>query len=326
MNLSATHRSRVIHSEPNQSTVLFLQSFGSCLCLVEIGNSNSGSGSSCLRREQNASSVMYVPTVRTSHDTLQVRGMARSRKKKGGVVEVDEERIETAINKCLKRFRGSKEKQYLAYLLRLMLVNNAIPVELIELIPTSPAETGKTRFEQLYDAAMSVAFPGYRQETLERLLGPKVSVTESTKIWRVILPPKFKLAHVLIRAESYQEAFALGCDYACRASLRIHGKIPPDLTIRVMFVTEKAIRRKLDMRWANRVNKRRQLQLVGRVYSPKEIQGARLAAFGYPSHPHFQVARYLEMKDLGKIMKAKNIVRVSSVESEVFNEDSDNSD
>jgi hypothetical protein len=244
--------------------------------------------------------------------------MPRLRKRKGGVIRVDEAKIFAAVTKCVKRFRGEKEKQYLASLLRSMLLNNAIPIELLDSVPVSPIETGKTRFEQLFDAAMNVAFPSYRPETLKRLLGPRASMTEQTKIWRVILPPRFKLAHVLIRADSFQEAFALACDYACRATLRVFGKIPADLTVRVMLVTEKAIRRRLDMRWANRVNKRRQLQLVGRVYSPKEVQGARLAALGYPSNPHFRLARYVEKKDLGRILKSKGLARVSSVESEVF--------
>jgi len=262
--------------------------------------------------------VTYVPSVRTLLDTLQVRSMTGTKKHKGGVVKIDEEKVDQAIEKCLKRFRGASEKQYMASLLKLLLMRNAIPLELLESVPASSKDTGKTRFDQLYDAAISLAFPSYRHETLERLLGPQASITEQTKIWRVVLPPRFKLAHVLIRANSYQEAFALACDYACRASLRVHGKIPTDLTVRVMFVTEKAIRRRLDMRWANRVNKRRQLQLVGRMYSPKEIQGARLAAFGYPSNSNFRLARYVEVKDLGKIRKAKGLVRVSSVESEVF--------
>lgn len=249
--------------------------------------------------------------------------MAKPRKRKGGRVEIDRKQVEEAIRQCVKRFRGSNEKQYIGALLHAMLLNNAIPIELLESIPAPPQEVGKTRFDQLYDAAMDVAFPGYREETLEKLLGPGVGTTEKTKIWRVILPQKFKLAHVLIRADSYQEAFALACDYACRASLRVHGKVPADLTVRVMFMTEKAIRRKLDLRWANRVNKRRQLQLVGRVYSPKEIQGARIAATGPPSSPAFRLARYVEAKDLSKILKSNGIARLSAVESEVFSEDRD---
>jgi hypothetical protein len=247
--------------------------------------------------------------------------MSEQKKTRGGRVKIDMQKVEQAVHKCIKRFRGANEKRYMAALLYAMLTNNTIPIDLLDTIPTSSDEVGKTRFDQLYDAAMSIAFPSYRLETLERLLGPDAEISENTKIWRVILPQKFKLAHVLIRADSYQEAFALACDYACRASLRVYGKIPHDLTVRVMFMTEKAIRRKLDLRWANRVNKRRQLQLIGRVYSPKEIGGARVAAIGPPSSPAFQLARYIEAKDLGKILRSKNLVRVSSVESEVFIEE-----
>lgn len=244
--------------------------------------------------------------------------MSNSKKHKGGTVRIDAEAVARAIEKCVRRFRGEKEKQYLAHLIGMMLMNNSIPIDLIDTVPSSPSEVGKTRFEQLYDAAMSVAFPGYREETLERLLGPNSKITEKTKIWRIVFPQKFKIEHVLIRADSYQEAFALACDYACRASLRTHGRIPSDLTVRVMFVTEKAIRRKLDMRWANRVNKRRQLQLVGRIFSPKETQGARISALGSPSDPFFRIAKYVDAKDLEKIHKACGLTRVSSVEAEIF--------
>ena len=107
---------------------------------------------------------------------------------------MDEQKIDSAVEKAVKRFRGEKEKQYISMLLKLMLVNNSIPIELIESVPTSPSEVGKTRFEQLYDAAMSVALPSYRLETLEKLLGPDTNITEQTKIWRVILPPSnFKI-------------------------------------------------------------------------------------------------------------------------------------
>lgn len=244
--------------------------------------------------------------------------MARSKKSKGGVIKIDKNEVIQAVSECIKRFRGLKEKQYVASLLYMMLMNNSIPIKLLEHVPIDPKNAGKTRFDQLYDAAMDVAFPGYRKETLDRLLGPGVETTNATKVWRIIFPDKFKLAHLLIRADSYQEAFALACDYACRASLRMNGKIPPDLTIRVMFVTEKAIRRKLDIRWANRVNKRRQLQLVGRTFSPKELHGARIAALGPKKSPCFSIAKYVEVKDLDKLLKEKNTIRVSSIESEVF--------
>lgn len=235
-----------------------------------------------------------------------------------GTVEIDANEVEAAIEKCTEKFFGS-EKKYLSHLLRMMLMSNTIPIDLLEYVPVQSPDVGKTCFDQLYDAAMEIAFPDYSPETIQRLLGPNADKsTSKTKIWRVVLPPKFKLAHVLIRADSYQEAFALACDYVCRVSVRVYGRIPADLTIRVMLMTEKAMRRRLDIRWANRSIKRRQLQLVGRIYTPKEVQGARLVALGHPEDPNFKVVRYIEKIELSKIAKAKNLSRVSSVESEVF--------
>lgn len=243
--------------------------------------------------------------------------MAKPKKNKGGVISIDATRASEAVEQCLKRMASKKDREYFRPFLMALVCQNAIPAALLEKIPVSAEEAGKTKFDQLYDAAMSIAFPSYRPETLNRLLGPSFKVSDDTKIWRVILPAKFRIAHVLIRADTYQQAFALACDYACRVAMRMHGHIPPDLTIRVMFVTEKAIKRRLDLRWANRVNKRRQLQLVGRIYTNKEILGARIAALGDPRNPMFSLARYVDMKDLTRVLKAKLKVRVSSVESEI---------
>jgi hypothetical protein len=136
-----------------------------------------------------------------------------------------------------------------------------------------------------------------------------------------MLPEKFGLSHVLIRATTFHEAFSLGCDYACRMSLRLYQRVPTDLTIRIQFVSEKAIRRMLDLRWANRVKKRKQLQLEGREYTPKELMGARLAAVGTPKHPYFSIAKYAENKDLKTIRKRLGVTRPSAVESETFSKD-----
>jgi hypothetical protein len=197
-----------------------------------------------------------------------------------------------------------------------LIENNIIPLDLLEYIPTSPTKVGKTRFDQLYDAAMYLVFPGYREETLGKLLGPVYD--SETKIWRVMFPSKFRLSHVLLRAGSFQHAFALGCDYACRMSLRLYKKIPVDLTLRIQFVSEKAVRRMLEMRWANRVKKRKQLQLMGRVYTDKEISGARMVALGDPTQSVYSIAKYAEARDLRRILKYHNRMRISSVETETF--------
>ena len=226
-----------------------------------------------------------------------------------------------ALERCVQRISGPKEHEYFRSLFHELITNNSIPIELLDHIPKRAFDAEKTRFDQIYDAALYLVFPRYRHETLEKLVGPRAEEKPKTKIWRVMIPKKFGISHVLIRAESFQEAFALGCDYVCRISLRLCGKIPTDLTIRVQFVSEKALRRFLDMRWANRVKKRKQLQLVGREFSPKELTGARLAALGNPRQPQYSIAKYAENKDLKRLLSKKNIVRESSIEVETFRKD-----
>ena len=227
------------------------------------------------------------------------------------------ERLEDYI----RRASSPKDRDYFRKMMIEFIHYNTIPLDLLKEIPVPAYESGKTRFDQLYDAALSLAFPGYRNETLEKLLGPGAKISSKTKIWRIIFPPKFKLSHVLIRANSYQQAFALGCDYACRMSLRLYRKIPSDITIRVQFVSEKAVRRMLDMRWANRVKRRKELQLEGRKYTPKELAGARLVALGHPDQPEYSIAKYAEARDLKNILRKHNKVRISSVETETFRPD-----
>jgi hypothetical protein len=233
--------------------------------------------------------------------------------------EITQEEIQ-AIEECLKRMSAKKEAPYFRHLLTELIQNQAIPIKLLEQIPIPPGESGKTRFDQLYDASMALVFPGYRAATLEKLFGGEEF--KGGKIWRVLLPEKFKMVHVLIRAKNFQEAFAFGCDYACRASLRMFGSIPVDLTIRVVFMSERAIGRMLDLRWANRNNRRQKLKLVGRELTEKQINGARLIALGHPKDPKYSVAKYADKKDLDKVRKYKGLTRYSMIEHESYKRDS----
>jgi len=232
-----------------------------------------------------------------------------------------EEDISGAAEECARRIAGPKDFDYFRAILEELIRNNVIPLDILDFVPKPVSKAGKSRFDQLYDAAMYLVFPKYRQETLSRLIGPDAEQKTQIKIWRVMLPEKFGISHVLIRAATFHEAFALGCDYACRMSLRLYQRIPTDLTIRIQFVSEKAIRRMLDLRWANRVKKRKQLQLEGREYTPKELVGARLAAVGTPKHANFSIAKYAENKDLKTIRKRLGVIRSSAVESETFSKD-----
>lgn len=221
-----------------------------------------------------------------------------------------------SVSAYAKRAFSPKERPEFEAMLLELVRNNALPLELLDRIPAPPEEVGKTRFDQVYDAAMSLVFPGYERETLQKLLGPDFS--EDVKIWRAMFPPKFGLSHVLLRANSFQHAFALGCDYACRMSLRVHRRVPTDLTLRICFVSERAVRRILQIRWFNKVNRRNKLKLVGRTFSPKEVTGARLVAIGRPDRPGYSIFRYAEARDLRKILSERDEMRLSSVESEVF--------
>lgn len=248
--------------------------------------------------------------------------MARSKKGKRRP-EAPEAEKARLLDEAAKRIASPKERKVFRALLADLVENNTVPLDLLSQIPIPPETAGKTRFDQLYDAAMFLAFPGYRRETLQKLLGPNATVKTKTKIWRAIFPAKFRLSHVLLRAPTFQQAFALGCDYACRMSLRLYREIPSDLTVRIQFVSEKAVRRMLKLRWANRVKRRRQLQLVGRVYTPKEIMGARLVAIGDPATPEHSIFKYGEGRDLRKLLKLQERVRVSSVETETFRPEDD---
>lgn len=204
-----------------------------------------------------------------------------------------------------------KESETIKKFITELIKNKVIPIELLDVAPDKPQNIGKTKFDQIYDAAKQVAFPGYANNTISYLLGQDVE----TKIWRAVFPQKFKISNVLIRADNFQHAFALACDYACRYFLRAHKKYPNDLQIRVMFVSERALRRYLKVKHANRVNKRKKLNLEGRTFTHREITGARLAALGDPDQPEYSIFKYMEKQDLRNLTRIK-IERTSRIESE----------
>lgn len=226
--------------------------------------------------------------------------------------------MEKALDECLARVASPKDRPWLRSLLEAMVRNHAIPIELLEHIPVPAQTVGKTRFDQLYDAAMSLVFPGYTETILEKLLGPlPPQELRGTKIWRALFPPRFGVENVLLRARTFQEAFSKACDWACRVSLRSHGQIPVDLTVRIMFMSERAVRRYLDVKWANKDILRRKKKLVGREISARQMNGARICALGHKSDPMRSIAHYAEKKDLRLARKA-GWTRTSSVESESF--------
>ncbi len=104
-----------------------------------------------------------------------------------------------------------------------------------------------------------------------------------------------------MRADTYQEAFAFAADYACRVHLHLFRTIPVDLTVRVMFMSERALGRHLSIRRSVRTKKQQELKLMARVFTHKQLSGARLAALGPPTFPNYSIFKYVETKDLRRI-------------------------
>jgi hypothetical protein len=226
-----------------------------------------------------------------------------------------------AIEACVKRMMGKRDKEYFREFLKDLITNNTLHYTMLSEIPRPAGEVGKTKFDQLYDASQALAFPPYQMSTLKKLLGEDFE-DDGIRIWRILFPEKFGISSVLIRAHSYQDAFALGCDYACRASLRLFRKIPSDLSIRVLFVTEKALRKILGMRVINKAQKRREFNLEGRAFTFKQLSGARIFALGHlKNDSRRSLARYVERKDLDRIMYKAKSYRISGVEAEVLMSD-----
>lgn len=224
--------------------------------------------------------------------------------------------LEDGIGMYLSRIGTPERGKYIQELLRDMVANRCIPVELLEHIPVRAKLVGKTRFDQAYDAAMSLAFPEYSNNVRTNLTGDEKD--EKTKAWRVILPEKYGMGHAIVRATSFQEAFALGCDYACRVSLRLFRVIPSDLTVRVSFMNDLSLKRFFDIRTMNRAKKRQERKLgKNRTFTRKQILGAWLCAIGHKRGSELRsIARYVDTDDLGRVLAGTGLVRASPVVTE----------
>jgi hypothetical protein len=241
-------------------------------------------------------------------------------KRKTGVQGGDEE-LEEALLRCVARMGKREKDTYILGMLRDLVRNNSVPLKLLESVPADAKAAGKTRFDQVYDAAMVLAFPVYDPKVREALTGD--AKCESVRAWRVTLPKEYGVTNVTVRAGSFQEAFAMACDYACRVSLRVHRRIPDDLTVRVKLVSNQTLKRFFDIRSKNKMMKRagRGGRGTGRTFTMKQVMGARLAALGHPKGSReLSVAKYVELKDLAKVRKAGK-AKVSSIVTEHFMEE-----
>ncbi len=230
--------------------------------------------------------------------------MPRSRK-------LSREEILGIIERASGRVTGLKDRKTLQKKLFQLIQNGALPAKSLENLPIPSEISGKTRIDQIYAICMSWAFPAYREKTLE-VLNPEGSDPE-IRLWKILLPKRFKVSNIVIKAKTYQEAFALGCDYACRSSIFMAGKIPSDLTVRVKYVTDSeaysiGLLRKMNRKKFNSKNE-----------SPtrhRHISGVRICALGLKSNSEYSIFKYMENRDLKVILSKKGQFRTSVVDSE----------
>ncbi len=259
-----------------------------------------------------------TPRVQEGIDrTAGMRSEERMRRERRLLKEAESaERKKEFVDACVKRMGRPTDREAFREMLTALIENNAIPASLLTTVPQRSTKAGKTRFDQVYDACMFLAFPEYWPTTKDRAFGPDAPM--AMRFWRALFPKEFGLSHVVLRACSFQEAFALACDYACRLSLRLHNRIPDDLSIRIQFVSESTASRMLDIRHAVRDRTRIASNLKGRKYSAKDIIGARLVAIGRKDGDNYSIFKYAEDKDLKRIAELRAEVRVSAVDVETF--------
>lgn len=268
------------------------------------------------------SSVLRVSKVRSIAATLYIVG-ARGFQKDAGRMPGTKKKKKLPraksptelVEECVRKIASPKEREAFRDFVQSLLDKNALPADLLDVFQRAPA-VGKARFDQFYDACMFLAFPEYRPMVKERAFGPTAS--QDLRFWRALFPKALGLSHVVLRATSYQEAFAFACDYACRLSLREHKRIPTDMTIRVIFMSDKSASRMLDIRHAVRDATRKASNLKGRKYSSKDIMGARIVAIGRKEGKNFSIFKYAERGDLKRIMSQRAEMRTSAVDIETF--------
>jgi hypothetical protein len=229
----------------------------------------------------------------------------------------DPEQEQTLERHLKKHYRPEARAVFKSFFRRL-LANGSLDIEHLKLVPNPVKDAKKTTFDQVFEACMEVAFPPYSEKLVADLFGPEYEKSRDVKLWRCLFPKKFGITHVIVRAETFQQAFALASDYACRVSLRMYQKLPIDLTIRVSKMSSKALAETVRLRKANRKIKLRQRNQKGPAYTTKEILGARIVACGHNRQPEFRIFHDQEFYEWGELKNRARVIRASRIETETF--------
>lgn len=233
------------------------------------------------------------------------------------VSEQDQQKIREASKRAAPGNEQAEELFF--FMLKDLIEHRMLNVSHLEKIPTTVFKhpESKTRFDQLYDAAMNTAFPDYAEEIVQQMFGEREIQKEekSTRLWRVILPAHHKIAHAFIRARSYQEAFAFACDYVCRASLLGFHVLPFDLTVRVQAVSEDEVREIYRLRTANNKVAARKKGFEHEKITDKQVGNSTKPHGVDPKTPEFALVKYLAARDMDNL-KLRNVVRLSALDQE----------
>lgn len=253
----------------------------------------------------------------------------RNRKTKEQIREDSKRERDALISKAVNRACGGKPDsevgQWIRGLLEKLLSEKSIPIELLEDIPSSSSIVGKNRIDQLIDAVLFLAYPNYSEDLEDVILGEGHN-NPGIKLWRVILPPEYKIYSLLIRANSYQQAFARAADYVCRRYILTHGRPPVDIHIQIKYFSESEARvhyavRRVNRRRASKLRAEKNFGKYGSMkVSDKQLYGARMAGLGSPSDPDYRTIRYIAHTDqirMNKVEEGRQ-QRISQVELETF--------
>jgi hypothetical protein len=222
------------------------------------------------------------------------------------------------IDQVLHRLSDVSDKDIWFDHLYKMIIKYKLPVEKLDEVPDTAIEIGKSRFDQIYDMCSYLAFPPYKEKTVMGFMGPDVEGEAlNTKIWRCYFNEELEIQSVLIRATSFQEAFAKASDYGARVYLKLNKIVPRDMTIRVVYVTNTEVVTINNIRRMNR-NKTRKLKGLKEAEKiDRHENGIVVAALSHQNNPEYSIYKYIEKKDL-KDLALRGIRRISFVEAETY--------
>jgi hypothetical protein len=206
------------------------------------------------------------------------------------------------VRKACDRISYIRDKKTLEIVLLRMIESGSLPVRSLECLPIPSSISGKSRLDQIYEMCIAWKFPPYREGT-----SMLISSDRSIRFWKIIFPKRMKSPSILVKAKTYQEAFGMACDYSCRFSLFMTGKIPTDLTVRVKSVSDEEA---LKMGLLRKMNRKKSSS------GSRHMYGIRVCAIGPKSGSDYSLFKYMELQDLKSIRVKRGETRISSVDSE----------